>query len=472
MSVIVVGGRRYAAGLYWLGRTGRVGTARAARRLGRPWCVHHGERTGFAADELVGSSGGFSPAGPGPAGFDPEGLPALALALQTSIPGDFWMALVEGDTDAGEPGRGPFALVKARGGAILADGDEAFDDRAAALAAFERARDLGWTLFASPGLVDGLGGSGAGIEALDPAALDEAATQAGTAILLQRAAPSRRPARRLIAAGAGLAALAAAGLLWIERDLLVDWLAAPETVPAPQRTPVQVAVAVDGAALVAACREALIANPPFMPAWEIERIVCDSRFADPALAALRPELAGVPVLVVRWRLVRSHAEALNRRLAERQLARWHAGAVADGQAWAAAVLAPVLQPTQAATPTFLELRQAVDRAFGAHAGRIRFARDDGGGWTVGIEDAGPLGRLAPLVDRSAGLEITRLWRGGAGGWRLEGRPTAPVTMTETELRSLGIDPGVTRGGDARAGLLPGEGGTQPMEARDGTVGGT
>ena len=77
--------------------------------------------------------------------------------------------------------------------------------------------------------------------------------------------------------------------------------------------------AVDGAALIAACRRALIENPPFLPAWRIERIACAARFADPELTALSPELAGRPVLLVRWQLVSGHAEALQRRLAEAHL---------------------------------------------------------------------------------------------------------------------------------------------------------
>ena len=77
MSAIAVGGRHYAAGLYWLERGGAVATARTARRLGRPWCVHHGERTGFAADDPAAGL-----AGPGPGGHGPEGLAALALALK------------------------------------------------------------------------------------------------------------------------------------------------------------------------------------------------------------------------------------------------------------------------------------------------------------------------------------------------------------------------------------------------------
>ena len=164
---------------------------RTARRLGRPWCVHQADRTGFAGDDPDAS---------------PEGLPALALALLDLIRGEFWMALVEGDAETGDrargntlesdpgtgdsdaDGTGRYALVKARGGTVLADGDEVFETRAAALAAFERARALGWALHATPGLVAGLPGSG--IAALDIAALDEAASRAG------RQSGRRRPGKR------------------------------------------------------------------------------------------------------------------------------------------------------------------------------------------------------------------------------------------------------------------------------------
>ncbi|MDE0406734.1 MAG: hypothetical protein OXN81_02650, partial [Alphaproteobacteria bacterium] len=115
MSVIVVGGRRYAAGLYWLARGGRRATARKARRLGRPWYVHDGERTGFARDIGGGDPEGHVPEGsdaaiPGPEGLQPEGVAALALALKALIEDEFWMALVGGG--AGDGG-GRYALVKA-----------------------------------------------------------------------------------------------------------------------------------------------------------------------------------------------------------------------------------------------------------------------------------------------------------------------------------------------------------------------
>ena len=443
MSAIAVGGRRYAAGLFWLARGGAGATARAARRLGRPWFVHHGERTGFAAG---GAADGLS------------GVPALALALLAHIDGGFWMALVEGDAgsggaDGGSGGdRGRFALVKARDGAVLADGDELFESRAAALAAFERSRGLGWTLHATPGLMAGLDGSA--IAALDPAALDEAAAKAGAAIALTRAAAPGKRAGRPAALALGLAALGVLTGAWFERDALMAWLAAPEPAPPPAASlpEPRIDVAVDSAALIAACRQALIDNPPFLPAWRIERIDCTARFADPELSGLRPELAGRAVLLARWRRAPGHAEALQRRLAENHLGQWHAAAVADGRAWAAVPLAPVLRAAHAAVP-FLELRKSVDRAFGAHAARLGYARGAEGAWTVLIEDPGPLSRLAPIVGGIAGLEIVALSRGGDGGWRLEGRAVAPERIAASRLRALGV----------RAERMPDTGGEPPMD---------
>ena len=359
MSAISVGGRAYAAGLYWLERRGPGATARSARRLGRPCYVHHGARTGFAARD--GEDGA-------------AGLPALALALLEHIEGAFWMALVE--DDAGEA----CALVKARDGAVLADGDEVFATRPAALAAFERARALGWALHATPGAGSELEGFGSEIAPLDTAALGAAAERAGPALALAAAAPARGGVRRRALAALGVTAIAAVAGLWLGRDALLVWLAGTDAVPGPilaEPEPV-VAVSVDGAALIAACRRALIENRPFMPAWETERIACSARFAEPDIAALRPELAGRPVLLVRWGRAAGHSETIARRLAESLLARWHAGTVADGRAWAAAPLSPVLRPTVTERPPFLELRATVDRAFGTGGARVSYAQQRGG----------------------------------------------------------------------------------------------
>ena len=470
MSVIAVGGRPYAAGLYWLERRGARATARTARRLARPWCVHHGERTGFvgagAADGSPegpgpadpGSEGigpeGLGPEGLGPEGLGPEGLPALALALLAHLGDGFWMALVEGraDSDGGPP---RYGLVKARGGAVLADGDEVFDDRAAALAAFERARGLGWALHATPGLIEDLEDSGPEAAVLDPAALGDAAARAGTAIELVRALPASGGGFRPLHAALGAAAIVAALGSWLGRDALLELIEEAEIPAAPvaEAPDPEVAVAVDGAALAAACRRALAERPPFLPGWEIEGIACSARFGDAELAALRPELSGKPVLLVRWGLAAGHAEAIARRLAERHLSGWHAGAVVEGRAWAAAPLGPVLRVVNAPAPSFLELREAVDRAFGAGGARLGYVRDAGGAWTLRIEAAGPLAGLGSAAGGIAGLEVTGLSRRG-DGWRIDARPAAPETVRASRLGALGIHE--HRGSPARGGAGDGK----------------
>ena len=141
MSTILINGRPFAAGLYWLERSGPATTARAARRFARPWCVHRAGQTGYAGGTEDDAT---------------EGLPALALALVDSIESEFWMALVAGDAAPGDSGgSGRFALTKVRDGAVLADGDEVFSNRDAAVEAFTRARTLGWDLYATPGLLAG-----------------------------------------------------------------------------------------------------------------------------------------------------------------------------------------------------------------------------------------------------------------------------------------------------------------------------
>ena len=432
MSTISVGGRAYAAGLYWLERRGAGATARTARRLGRPFYVHHrgtpwsGKRTGFA----TGDAGTM---GLDPAGSNPSGLPALALALLEHLGGGFWMALVEDD------GGVAFALVKARDGAVLADGDEVFESCEAAIAAFERTRDLGWALHATPGAGAALEGFGREIAPLDANALAAAAERAGAAIALTPAGPARGGTRRLGLAALAVAGVAAAAGLWLARDALLGWLVEPEPAPAPMvaESEPEVPVSVDGAVLIAACRKALIDNPPFLPAWEIARISCHARFADPELAALRPELAGRPVLLVRWRRADGHAEAIARRLAESHLSRWHAASVAGGRAWAAAPLGAVLRASAAEAPSFLELRAAVDRAFGTGGARVAYTLDGTGAWTVRIEDFGPLSRLGPVAGAIEGFEVMALSRGGTGRWRLEARPVAPERMTASGLEAFG-----------------------------------
>ena len=234
--------------------------------------------------------------------------------------------------------------------------------------------------------------------------------------------------RRIVQFLQGLpAAIAGVWIAWIHRDALLDWIAGPEPVAAAPPTDPDLAVAVDSAALIEACRRALIDYPPWLPAWRIESLTCAARFSDPELAALRPELAGRAVMLVRWRLAPGHAEPLHRQLAEQHLSRWYAASVVDARAWAVLPLAPVLRIVETVPPLFLAFRRAVDRELGLRGARIDYARGPQGGWTVRIGYPGPLPRLADLFREAAGLaglEITGLDRGANGSWRLHGRPVS------------------------------------------------
>ena len=417
MSTILLNGRPFAAGLYWLDRSGPAATARAARRFARPWCVHRAGQTGYAG---------------GAEDDAPEGLPALAPALVDSIESEFWMALVAGDAATGNSGgSGRFALTKVRDGAVLADGDEVFSNRDAAVEAFERARTLGWDLYATPGLLAG----GADREVTE---LDVSSLAAAPENVLRRAPFTGLRRGRMSLALLLSAAIAGVWIAWLQRDALLDWIdgSEPVAVIAPPAEP-RLSVAVDSAALIEACRRALIDYPPWLPAWRIESLACAARFSDPELAALRPELAGRAVMLARWRLVPGHAEPLHRQLAEQHLSRWYAASVVDARAWAVLPLGTVLRISDRAPPLFLAFRRAVDRELGLRGARIDYARGPQGGWTVRIGHPGPLPRLADLFREAAGLagvEITTLDLGADGGWRLHGRPVAPVAMARAEFR--------------------------------------
>ena len=409
MSVLGIGGRRFAAGLYWLERGNAASVARNARAFRRPWHVHWGGQTGYAADDE-----------------EPQGCPSLAASLQAHIGTPSWMALVEADD-------GRVALIKARDGSILADGDEVFADKDTALEAFERVRDSGWSLHATADLVDGE------VTEIDPASLsDDPAMHLVSAPFLMPGLPK---AGRFLALAA---IVAGAGFVWMERETLWTLIAGPEQVAEAEQEPVEppVAAVLDTGALIAGCREALMAYPPWMPAWRTEFISCEGRFGDIALVGVRPELDDRAVLTVRWRLGSGRPEPVHRRIAETHLSEWYAASVTGDRAWAAMPLEPVLRlsdGTWSSPPSLLEFREAVDRQFGARGTRIEYPAQ-GDGIEVRIATGRVPFRLADAIAAVPGMELVRLTRDSRGEWLLEGRRVSPVSMPrerfEVVARSL------------------------------------
>ena len=408
MSVLTLGGRRFAAGLFWLERGGAIASARAARRFGRPWRVHLDGQTGYAPDDGA-----------------PEGCPSLAMSLRAHLRSGFWMALMEADD-------GRCALVKVRDGQVLADGDEVFEDRAAALEAFERARPLGWALYATPGLIEeGLAGE-----------IDVPALPGGPELRLAPVPLARLAGGKAAGVLFVLLLAAGAGVLWLHRDAVRNLFAGTPPVVETVRATVEpvVTAAIDGGALIAACRRAMTRHPPWLPGWRTERVACEGRFSDETLLAVRPELRDRPVLAARWRLPPERSEALHRRMAEEHLAGWYAASVTGGRAWAVAPLDPVVRLSEAAPPPFLAFRRAVDRRLGGPDARIEYVGVRGerrdGGIEVRVGTGLPLARMAVLVGGVPGLEIVRLASGGAGAWRLEGRRTSPAAMPRSLYERL------------------------------------
>ena len=391
MSVVVLGGERFAAGLDWMDRAGRSATARRARELGRPFVAHWRNQTGFG------------PGGP----ESVEGLPSLAAALSAHVGVASFVALA-----GGQGGR--FALVRVRDGSILADGDEVFDDREAAVAAFERARKAGgWAPYATPGLAEGA-------VDLDPPA---------PAAKLSAAPRARLPA----AAAAGfLVLLLGAGAAWHWQEPLRRWRAGPPPEPPPPPAEPQVLAAVDGPALIEGCRAALAARPPWLPAWNLHSLSCEARFADAVLAPLHPQLAGRPALAARWTLPPGRPRPLHRQIAEARLADWPSAAVVDATAWAVAALPPALRIAPAEPPTYRRLRRSLDRRLGTAGVALEYAPKER---RVTLRTGHPLPRVAALVAAVPGLEIVRLSR-EPDGWRLEGRAATPAALPESRFREL------------------------------------
>ena len=436
MSVLTIGGRRFAVGLYWLERGGAASLAPNARAFKRPWHVHWGEQTGYAADEE-----------------SPKGCPSLAASLQARIAAPTWMALVEADD-------GRLALVKARDGAFLADGDEVFSDRESALAAFERARGetnsspgpggssvpesssvpvsstVGWALHATAGLVKDVGAGRSPVLGSSPVSEVEPASLADDPAMRLAAAPLSMLGLPRVGRFLALAVMVAGGaFVWTQRGTLWDLIAGPEEAAEAEQAPAvpPVTAILDAGALLAGCRQALMAYPPYMPAWRTERISCEGRFADIALIGVRPELEDRAVLTVRWRLGSGRPEPLHRRIAETHLSDWYAASVTGDRAWGAIPLAPVLQRFEVggehhgAPPSLLDFREAVDRHFGTRGTRIEYPIQ-GDGIEVRVTTGRVPFRLADAVSAIPGLELVRLIRDGAGEWRLEGRRVSPVSM--------------------------------------------
>lgn len=395
MSAIVVQGQRWAVGLDWVDRTGRVAVAQTARRLDYRWIVPREAQTGFGLDHPDHDAG----------------LPSLAACLADLIPVETWMALIEGQG-------GRCALIKATQGRVLADGDTYHDRQETAINAWNNAVGQGFALYASAGLP---------VDAID-LDLDELVPEARYGLA---PAPLHALTLRRIAAAAAALALAAALLAAaLHADEIWEWL-----FPAPQRAVEQpapeptVTAAIDSVALIAGCRQALRNRSLLLPGWTVQSLRCHAALAEPALTAVAGDLFQRPALVVQWRLEGNRRGSVYREIALAHLREWSLAQVDEAAAWAVERLPPVMAAFTAPPPPPLAWRSALDRRVGPRAARLQYVAGTNV-HAVRIETHQSLGAIGRWMATVPALEVTVLRRRGSG-WHLEARRPSPVELRQS-----------------------------------------
>ena len=236
-----------------------------------------------------------------------------------TIPEDLWLALVEGE-------QGKFALVQAKDGEILADGDKVLDSIEEVRRALASMEETDWAVYATSGLVDDA-------TVLDTRALRAAAGELVRSGTVLRAAPLAGVTRGKVVQ-AVLGVVVVGGILagWSFRDELVLLFVGPPPAvkKAEKKKEQRIATVIDSVALVSGCREGIRRHTPGMPGWKLQRVTCAARFSEKTLVAVRPGLAGRPVLTIRWKMRPGGEETLLRQVAERHLSEWKTGRL-DGE---------------------------------------------------------------------------------------------------------------------------------------------
>ena len=420
MSVILVGGERFAVGVEWAGKvlSGSAAGNEGAKR-GTPWMVHVEDQTGFVegADE-------------------PEGTKPLAGVLRALLKGgsenESWAAFVEEDEGAGQSFR--VAAVRCVEGRLLPDGDLLLVSRDEVLAGIANLQSENIPIAVTPGLGEAVEGAtvihGEGIVA--------AAESVSVFAPIPKGGMSRQAMRRMVVL-AVTGGIAAAGFMssW---DLVVsiwdDWFGEAKEEVADGEPPPTVLTVVSTTFLDECLRE-FERRQVRLAAFQRVRVSCHARFV-PGENWIPAELADRGVLEVRWQLRKPLRPAVYRPLAQDVLALWYRAGVDDaGNASAVSPLpsrvVEVLGDVQGVEPA--EFRSRLDRVFSLRGVHVEFA-----GWNSNVEVA--LTTERPLVDAVAlmhsveGLEVVSAEWTPEKGWEFRARRTRPAVLLESRFVEL------------------------------------
>ncbi len=412
MSVLIIGGQRFAAGLDWQRELvkGRA-AGRIAKERYRPWTVDVGAQTGFVN------------------GVDnPEGSRPLAAVLTAGLGSEeSWAAFIEEDGKGEGPRR--VAVLRGAAGLILPGGDSVFASGEEAFAALGNLQGDRMHLAVTPGLVE----FAPDAEVLGVETIAEGAANAPEMVRAPAAGMSVGSFVLVLVLMLG----AAGGLLWwlAGEDLLrMAGLGRKET----REEPLVEAVVRTGDFL-RHCQAAMDARRVSMSGFDRLAVACHPRFAQGVSKMAPGGLAGRPVLEVSWVLREGLDPRVYVPLAQDMLKRWP-DAVMDDKGTSAAFMAlpVVVERYRAEDATWAEpaeFRRRLDMALALRGFEIEY-RDWGAEVEVELQTGRPLREAVAMLTAIEGLEVASVTWSPERDWVFAVRRTQAFHVRESEFHAL------------------------------------
>ena len=416
MSVLVVSGYRFAAGLDWEREVLRGGkAAKAARDRGHRWAVELGGQTGFLGD--IENPGGLAPLAGALVEFTrkrPEGKSP-------------WTAFIEEDGEGEGPHR--VGVVRSSGGAVLPGGDGVFASVAEAQRALGTGATQGVRILATPGLA-ALFEEAATVE---PESIAAAAKDVPVLAEVPKGSLSRAGAWAavllLVAGGAAYSG-------WQYYDDILVWAKLRKA--EPEEPPTVEAVVVTPAFL-RSCQAGWDGLRVRMAGFDRRAVVCHPRFAGSETGISYGGLMGRPVLEVRWELREGLDPRVYGPMAKDMLAGWPVADIDDkGASIALSPLPSVIVLHDPEAGHWLEptqFRDLLDRTLALRGFDIEYTEFGADAEAV-LGTGRPLREAVAMLAAIEGVEVASVSWSEEGGWRFGVRRTRPFTMLESEFDAL------------------------------------
>ena len=412
MSVLWIGEQRFAAGFVWqrgqlIGRAAR----RAARESRGAWTVDVAGQTGFLDDAE------------GPEGTKPLAGALMALLRDRVQEDASWIAFVEEDSEDGAGSR--VGVARCGGGMLLADGDVVYASVREAVEAVDLSGAGDALVAATPGLRDAFPDA----VRLEPEGLIAAAAEVDMLSPVRSGGLSRRGMTWL----AAFAAVGVAGIVgWSnQRDIGIwfGWIEEEKERP-------RVTVAVESRRFLALCLEGIGRRELGLAGFDRIGVFCHAQYAPDGNVGAPWELAGRPVLEVRWRLRKPLSARVYVGLAETRLDPWYWAGVSDkGDAVGMDPLPKVLERSDGVgQPDHPAFRARIDSLLALRGFRIEYDTQQPGVEVV-LETERPLLEAVALVSAIEGLEVASV-SFEEGRWRFEGRRSIAQGMFLDEFERL------------------------------------